>query len=160
MVKCISLIFAPLFVLMCVTAGAEVGYRQTPWGSKTWTGPGRPAHWSPAPVQPEAKPVRPARPIDPGWGVRPPNRPGGAGGYWNGVNTRWCSPGYRCSTIVYSPVPRTEAIIIEPGKTAEPTTPAVRILSKQQCAGQTITRTDSQTGEMIIEYVSSSRDCP
>ena len=116
---------------------AEVGYKNTPWGSKTWTGPGTPPHWSP-------QPKRPHRPVDPEWGGKPPHH----------------KPIMRSRGYFYYERPRTETVIIEqqiPVQVAQP--PAQRVLSPLRCGGETLTRKDPVTGELIIEYVTGSQNC-
>ena len=122
-----------------VTAFSETGYKRTPWGSKSWNGPGAPPHWT-------SRPPFYNRPVDPGWGVRPPfHRP-----------DRW-GRGY----YYQNPAPQT--IIIEEEKQVPvyvPYVPAQKQASPLRCGGRTVTRKDPVTGELIIEYVSSSRTCP
>ena len=166
MTKYIYIILAALFFMMSAATTPKAGYRKDPWGSNTWTGPGRPPHWSPAPAQPAARPpkpvqpIAPGKPLDPEYGVRPPHKPGGSGGYWKDRYKRWHYHRYRRPGIVYFRAPEVETIIIEREKRVPVFIPVQQRSSRIQCGGRTITRTDPQTGQSIIEYVSGSRDCP
>ena len=132
----ITTILVVFNLLWLTAAAADVGYKRTPWGSKSWTGPGRPPHWSP-------RPSRPHRPVDPGWGVRPPiHRP------------------YRRSRVYYYYEPPAQESVVIEQPTLEPvSTPVPRRLSPLRCGGETVSRRDPHTGELIIEYVTSSRSC-
>lgn len=161
-------------ITLCATLyggeNLEAGYSLDPWGSKTWTGPGRPPHWSPekkktspSPGKP-VQPIVPERPVDPGYGVHPgkPGKPFRPGGYWKDRYNRWYyhkrwRPGY-----IYYREPRVETIIIEKEKpvrvpvyVSPPATP-----SKLQCGGTTVTKRDPVTGDITIEYVTQAKDCP
>lgn len=161
---------AALFFLATPFFEAKAGYKQTPWGSKTWEGPGRPPHWSPkqspSPAKPPypERPIAPAYPVDPGWGIKKESycrNSSKAGGYWRDRYNKWqyhqCwQPGYR-----YFKSPEPETIVIEREKTEPVYVPVVpKEPSRLQCGGRTITRSDPQTGELIIEYITSSRNCP
>jgi len=166
MIKNLVSILALFIFMLSAAIIVEAGYRKDPWGSNTWTGPGRPPHWSPPPLQPQTRvpkpvqPIVPETPVYPGGGVRPELKPGGSGGYWKDKYKRWYYHRSRRPGIVYYRSPRTETIIIEREKVVPIYVPVRQRPSKLQCGGRTITRTDPQSGEMIIEYVSSSRDCP
>jgi hypothetical protein len=168
MIKNLVPLLAVFFFMMSAAITAEAGYRKDAWGSNTWIGPGRPPHWSPPPLQPRTRvpkpvqPIVPEKPVYPGGGVHPPLKPGGSGGYWKDKNKRWYYHRSRRPGIIYYRSPRTETIIIEREKVVPVYVPVIQRQrpSKQQCGGRTVTRTDPQSGEMIIEYVSSSRDCP
>ncbi|MBT8360457.1 MAG: hypothetical protein KJO32_05840, partial [Deltaproteobacteria bacterium] len=112
---------AALFFLITPFLEAKAGYKQTPWGSKTWEGPGRPPHWSPKqspspakPPHPE-QPIAPSYPIEPGWRIKKESywcNSGRAGGYWRDTSNKWqyhrCwQPGYR-----YFNSPVRESIVI------------------------------------------------
>ncbi|MEE4165126.1 MAG: hypothetical protein V2I35_03940 [Desulfocapsaceae bacterium] len=130
-------------VLLALSLGAqafsETGYKRSPWGSKKWDGAGTPPHFS---SQPSTEPP----PVDPGWGLRPPqHRP-----------DRW-------GRVYYYEKAPAETIIIETEKESEvyvPAVPAIRQESPVRCGGRTATRKDPVSGELIIEYVTSSRECP
>ena len=119
---------------------SETGYKRSPWGSKTWTGPGTPPHWS-------SRSSSSNRPIDPEWGVRPPGHKPSR---------------HRHSRAYYyeKPVYQTEVIVIEQKPTLPPFVPAEKQLSPLRCGGDTVTKKDPVTGELIIEYITSSRQCP
>jgi hypothetical protein len=51
-------------------------------------------------------------------------------------------------------------VIIEEQRAAPAAVPVRRSRSPLQCGGLTDTRLDPETGELVIEYVTSSRDCP
>lgn len=165
MIKNLIFILAALFFLISMATAPEAGYRREAWGSNTWTGPGRPPHWSAAPMHPQIRPSKPVQPGTPGKlvkpkrGVRPLHKTGGTGGYWKDRYNRWYYHKYRRSGIVYFRAPR-ETIVIEREKRVPVYIPVQQRPSRLQCGGRTITRTDPQTGEILIEYVSSSRDCP
>ena len=140
-------LFAFVFVALDVQGA---GYKRTPWGSKTYTGPGRPPHWSAKPDYPDGNPPHPEHPIeppypehpiDPEWGQRPP--------YWR----PWGN------TIYYQRRPSTQTIIIERERKKPTLTPSTRVNSPLRCGGETLTRRDPGTGELIIEYVTGSRTC-
>lgn len=156
-----KIIVATLFILLPATALAELGYHRVPWGSNSWVGPGRPPHWSPAPAAKArppkpTHPIAPGKPVDPEWGVRPP---GYTGGYWRVRRGGSYFGSYRSPSLIYYRPP-VETVIVEEVRIVPKTTPVRRSKSPLQCAGQTDTRVDPQTGEIIIEYVTSSRDCP
>ena len=140
MKRLIGVIAALAMVMIVSHAFSETGYKRSPWGSKSWDGPGKPPHWS-------SRPPAGNRPVDPGWGVRPPShRPDGWG---------------RVYYYKEPEVPQT--IIIErekPPPAYVPDMPVQRQTSPLRCGGRTVTRKDPTTGELIIEYVSSSRACP
>jgi hypothetical protein len=52
-----------------------------------------------------------------------------------------------------------EEVIIEREKRIPVYIQIQRKPAKLQCAGETITNNDPKTGELIIEYVTSARDC-
>lgn len=126
-------------LMVAVDAFSEAGYKRTPWGSKSWNGPGNPPHWS-------SRPPSSHRPIDPEWGMRPPShRP-----------DRW-------GRAYYYQKPAPQTIIIEQEKQTPvyiPYAPVQRRTSPLRCGGETVTRKDPVTGEVVIEYISSSRACP
>lgn len=166
MKKGIWFIIAVCFLLINA-AGSEAGYKRTPWGSKSWEGPGRPPHWSPERILPSPRPPRPElpiepeEPIDPEWGVVPPgNRPGKPGGYWKDKYNRWHYHNYWRSGYIYYRQPAPETIIIEREQKVPVYVPVQPKPSRLQCGGRTVARSDPQTGEIIIEYVTSSQDCP
>ena len=104
------------------------------------------------------QPIAPEKPIDPEWGVEPPDQ---NGGYWRDkIRNRWSYHRYRRPGIVYYREPRVETIIIEKEKATPVIVPARRRPSPLQCGGETTTRRDPQSGEIIIEYVTSAQDCP
>jgi len=126
-------------LMVAVHAFSEAGYKRTPWGSKSWNGPGTPPHWS-------SRPPSGHRPVDPGWGIRPPShRP-----------DRW-------GRAYYYQKQTPQTIIIEQEKQTPvyvPYVPVQRQASPLRCGGRTVTRKDPVTGEVVIEYISSSRACP
>lgn len=128
-------LFTAMIFFFCLEYGlSETGYRKTPWGSKQWRGPGPPPHWS-------NQEPRPGRPVDPGWGVRPPvHRPG------------------RLEKIYIFRRPETETIVIQQPRPTRQVPPAYHPVQKPvsplRCSGRTITRKDPRTGEMIIDDIS------
>lgn len=127
------------FLSIGFNAFSETGYKRSAWGSKKWHGPGVPPHFSSQ--QPGGN-----VPADPEWGIRPPgHRPGPWG------------------RVYYYEKPSAETIIIEKERQEpayKPAAPPRKQLSPVRCGGRTLSRTDPVTGELIIEYISSSRECP
>ena len=166
MKKNIFFILVLPLLLMFITSSLNAGYSRDPWGSRTWTGPGRPPHWSPAPTSPKNKskrrvhPNTPGKSIDSDFGVRPLGGSYGRGGYWRDKHNRWYFHKRRRSGYIYYRVPKVETVIIERVERIPAYAPARQKPSRVQCGGKTITRTDSKTGEMIIEYVTGAQDCP
>jgi hypothetical protein len=155
-----------LFSLMIFAASTlHAGYRLDPWGSKTWTGPERPPHWSPEPAPQRTKPTKHVKsrdfrePVGLDRGVRIPQRPGGKGVFWKDKNNRWHNHPFRRFDSIYYQVPRFEEVIIEREKRIPVYIQIQRKPAKLQCAGETITSNDPKTGELIIEYVTGARDC-
>ncbi len=153
---------ALIFLIMFTTSSLHAGYQRDPWGSRTWTGPGRPPHWSPKEKTPQAKPYK--------HGVRgksvAPHRKNhrshgyiSKGGYWKDKHNHWHYHKYRRSGYVYDQQPKIETIIIESEKQVPVYIRSRNIPNKLQCGGRTITRNDPKTGERVIEYVSGARDC-
>jgi len=136
-----------LFCLILFTASIlQAGYRTVPWGSKTWTGPGRPPHWSPNPVKP-AKTFGASKVVRPHWRSRQNSRSYGQGGFWKDRHNRW----------YYDP--KIDKVIIEKQRRIPVYIPVQKKPARLQCGGRTITRRDPTTGVISIEYVSSARDC-
>jgi hypothetical protein len=153
-----------LFSLITFAASTlHAGYRLDPWGSKTWTGPERPPHWSEPAPQP-AKPTEHVKsgdfrkPVDVDRGVRTPHR-SGKNVFWKDKNNRWHNHHFRRSAPIYYPAPRFEEVIIEREKRIPVYIQVQPKPSKLQCAGDTMTSSDPKTGELIIEYVTGARDC-
>ncbi len=131
-------------------------------GSRTWTGPGNPPHWSPDAARPQNKSVKPPQPVTPGKPdirIRPPQGSGSKGGYWRDKLNRWNYHRNRRSGYMYYTQPRVETIIIEREKKLPAYTPIRQKPSRVQCGGKTITRTNSKTGEITIEYVTGAQNC-
>lgn len=151
-----------LFLLMLFSASMlQAGYRSDPWGSKTWTGPGRPPHWSPK-SSISAKSAKAYGSKKNGVfdrGVRHGREFHRKSGYWKSRHNRWNHRNRRGGYIYYR-APDTEKLIIERKKRPVPVyTPVQQRPARLQCGGSTITRRDSRTGDMFIEYVSRARDC-
>jgi len=163
MKKCFLFLIILLFPLVFSATDLNAGYSRDPWGSRTWTGPGRPPHWSPQTTRPQKpRPPVPPRPVDPDYGVRPPhNGSGNHGGYWRDRHNRWHYHRHRRRGYVYYREPaRVETVIIEREKRVPVYIPVPYRPAKQQCGGETITRKDPVTGVLTIEYVTGARDCP
>lgn len=153
------------FLTMFAASTLNAGYRIEPWGSKTWTGPGRPPHWSAAPAPQPAKSKKHFRsgsfgkPVGTDRRIRRTHRPGGQDVIWKDKHNRWHNHRSRVSGSISYQEPRVEEVIIE----REIQVPVyIQIQpkpAKLQCGGKTITRKDPETGELIIEYVTSARDC-
>jgi len=140
MMRLVVLITVVGMLIGAAHAFSETGYKRSPWGSKSWDGPGKPPHWS-------SRPPAGNRPADPGWGIRPPSHKPGK---WGRV--------YYYEKSVSPPT-----IIIEQERQPSVSLPEVQVqrqISPVRCGGRTVTRKDPATGELIIEYVSSSRTCP
>lgn len=150
---------------MFAASTLNAGYRIEPWGSKTWTGPGRPPHWSAAPDPQPAKSTKRFRsgsfgkPVDTDRRVRRAYRPGGQGIFWKDKHNRWHNHHSRVPGSIYYQEPRIKEVIIEREKHIPVYIQIQRKPAKLQCGGKTITRKDPETGEMIIEYVTGARDC-
>lgn len=155
-----------LFSLMIFAASIlNAGYRLDPWGSKTWAGPGRPPHWSPEPAPQRIKPTGHVKsrdfkkPVESDQRVRI-----GKGVFLKDKHDLWHNHHFSRFDSIYYRVPRVkevrvEEVIIEREKHVPVYIPVQRKPAKLQCGGNTITRNDPKTGEMIIEYVSSAREC-
>jgi hypothetical protein len=171
MKKCFLFLIVFLFPPIFSATDLHAGYSRDTWGSRTWTGPGRPPHWSPETTRPRRPhpPVPPGKPVGPGHGVRPPyhgvrpphNGSGNHGGYWQDRHNRWHYHRHRRRGYVYYREPaRVETVIIEREKRVPVYIPVPHRPAKQQCGGDTVTRKDPVTGDLTIEYVTGARDCP
>jgi hypothetical protein len=157
-----------LFFLILIFTFSTVyggGYTRDPWGSRTWKGSGRPPHWSPerpksghAPPR-MVQPIAPERPIDPGYGVRPPLA-GSGGGYWRDRHKRWRYHKKRRGGYMYYRQPRVETRIVEKQRIVPVYVPVQSPKpSRLMCAGDSVTRRDPKTGGLIIEFTSGARAC-
>jgi hypothetical protein len=152
------------FLTMFAASALHAGYRSEPWGSKTWTGSGRPPHWSSAPAPHRTKPMNHVtsrdfrKPIDSDRKVHRKHRPGGKDVFWKDKYNRWHNYS-RASGSIYYQEPKAEEVIIQREIRDPIYIPVQRKPAKPQCGGRTITRNDPKTGEMIIEYVTGARDC-
>ena len=148
-----------LLCLILFTASIlQAGYRTVPWGSKTWTGPGRPPHWSPMPVKP-AKTFGASKVVRPHWRSRQNSRSYGQNGFWKDRHNRWYYDKHRRSGYIYYKSPKIDKVIIEREKRIPVYIPVRKNPARLQCGGRTITQRDPTTGVISIEYVSSARDC-
>jgi hypothetical protein len=151
-----------LFLLMLFSASVlQAGYRSDPWGSKTWTGAGRPPHWSPK-SSISGKSAKAYGSKKYGLfdrGVRHQRGPHRKGGYWKDRHNRWHHHRNRRGGYIYYRAPSTEKLIVERKRPVPVYIPVRQRPARLQCGGSTITRRDSKTGDMYIEYVSSARDC-
>ena len=144
---------------MLFTASAlHAGYKLDPWGSKTWTGPGRPPHWSPEQTKPNDS-VAHKRPAQPNWRARQARKYDSKGGFWKDTHNRWYYHRYRQSGTVYYQKPRAEKVVIEREKRVPVYIRVQQKPTRLQCAGITNSRHDPRTGGLIIEYVTGARDC-
>ena len=151
--------------LLFAVSSVHAGYRNDPWGSRSWEGPGRPPHWSPETTPKKANPPKPT-PHIPSEHRKDPNRSVGAtgkiknnGGYWKDKYNRWNYHKVRRSGFIYYRKPKVETVIVEQQKRIIVSTPVFQQPSRQQCGGNTITRTDTETGTLIIEYVTGAQEC-
>ncbi len=151
----LTLILSSLMIFTATILHA--GYTLDPWGSRTWTGQGRPPHWSPEPAPQTTVKRDFKKPVKSDQRVRVPHRLGGKGLFWKDRNNVRHNHYFIGSQ--YYQVPRVERVIIEREKRIPVYIPVHREPAKLQCGGDTITRNDPVTGELIIEYVSSARDC-
>lgn len=158
----------PLLLLLCFfTTSLNAGYRKDPWGSSTWTGPGRPPHWSPESTPRTTKPSHPPHRIAPSKqknsysGNRTYRKYRGEGGYWKDKHNRWYYHRHKRSGYIYYREPRVETVIIERPKHI----PVYRVIQQKQkpaqlqCGGKTTTQRDPETGVLTIKYVSGPQDC-
>ncbi len=149
------------FLTMFAASTLNAGYKIDPWGSKTWTGPGRPPHWSAPPAPQPAKSTKQFRsgsfgkPVGRDRRIRNVHRPGGEGVFWKDKHNHRS----RVSGTIYYQEPRMKEVIIEREKHIPVYIQVQRKPAKLQCGGKTITRKDPETGDMIIEYVTGARDC-
>jgi len=165
MEKIISIIMVALFSLLFTASSSHAGYRNDPWGSRTWEGPGRPPHWSPETRPKNTKPPKPTPysspehrgTSEPGIGATDNHRE--KGGYWKDKHNRWNYHRSRRSGYIYYREPKVETVIIEQQKPAIVYKPAVLQPSRQQCGGKTISRRNPETGTLIIEYVTAAQEC-
>ena len=146
-----------LFVLsMFAAPSLYAGYRIEPWGSKTWTGPGRPPHWSAAPDPQPVTPTMQGKSND----HRKKYRPDGRDAFHKDLYNRHRSHHRsRVSGSISYEEPRVKEVIIERETQVPVYIETQRKPARLLCGGQTITRQDTETGELIIEYVTGARDC-
>ncbi|MGB3209509.1 MAG: hypothetical protein WBB19_02275 [Desulforhopalus sp.] len=153
---------ALLFLTMFAASSLHAGYKRDPWGSKTWTGPGRPPHWSPEPPPHQTEPKNHVDSIDSresNYRDREPHRYGDKGFFRKDNLNRWYNYNSSRHGTIYIREPEVEQVIIEREKRVPVYVPVKRQPSKLQCGGSTITSSDPETGEMVIEYVTGARDC-
>lgn len=165
MKKIILIAMVSLFAVLFAVSSLHAGYRNDPWGSRTWEGPGRPPHWSPRNTPKKNNPPKPAPYIsqkhrgDSKRGMGQAHHHRGKGGYWKDKNHRWHFHRYRKSGYVYYREPKVETVIIKQQKRAIAYKPFVLQQSRQQCGGKTISRRDPETGTLTIDYVTGAREC-
>lgn len=148
-----------LFFLILFTASIlQAGYRSAPWGSKTWTGPGRPPHWTPRPVKPGIS-LGASRVGKSHYRSRHHSRSYGQGGFRKDRHNRWYYDKNRRSGYIYYQSPEIDKVITEKERHIPVYIPFQKKPTRLQCAGRTITRKDPTTGVISIEYVSRARDC-
>ncbi len=151
------------FLAMFAASTLNAGYRIEPWGSKTWTGPGRPPHWSAAPQPKKAKKQFQSggfhKSFDGDRKDRKTQRPGGRSIFWKDKHNRWHNHHSKATGSIYYREPRIKEVIIEREKYIPVYIQRQRKPARLQCGGRTITRIDAVTKEMVIEYVTGARDC-
>lgn len=145
--KITTLLFILLFSATWVFA--EAGYKRTPWGSKKWTGPGRPPHWS-----------QPAEPSH--FDKRSPGHHRSKKSYKNGYkyHSHDKRKKYRrhSSTVVVKEVVKPVEIRKE---TVEKTryVPVTFRRNTSKCGGDTVYTRNKKTGEITIHYISPPKNC-
>lgn len=145
----------PLLLILFTASDLHAGYRLEPWGSKTWTGAGRPHHWSPK----ADNSVTHRQSVRPDQRFQKSYRYDGKGRNWKNKHNRWHKNRYRrFGNIHYQNYP-VRRVIIEREKRIPVIIHVPQNPTKLRCAGNTITRNDPKTGAMIIEYVTSAGDC-
>lgn len=162
MKKIIWLAPALLFLTMFAASALHAGYRTDPWGSKTWTGPGRPPHWSaeitPSQVKPD-HPIAPRKSVGPDQRFWQPHQSHRSGGFWKDRHNRWHYHKHRRSGYIYNKEPQVKKVIVEREKRVPVYSQVEQKPARLQCGGSTVTRNDPKTGDLIIEYVTGARDC-
>lgn len=149
---------ALLVPILFAASALHAGYKLDPWGSKTWTGPDRPPHWSPKPTKTYNSVTR--RQLGhPDHRIRQPSGYNGKSGYWQDKHNRWQNHRYRRPVYIYYRNYPVRKLIIEREKRIPVIISVPQNSTRLRCAGNTITRKDLNTGEMVIEYITSARDC-
>lgn len=138
-----KIILAVILLMITVPAYSQMGYSRDPWGSNTWTGPGRPPHWGPT----QRKHSRPPhyRPPGPGHPTRPGHRPPVYVRPEPFPEKRYREYKTENSQSRNSTVYRRSGINRFPPNAVK-------------CSGTTRTSLNA-AGQPVIEYVSSARDC-
>jgi hypothetical protein len=149
---------AVLFLMLFTASTLQAGYSIDPWGSRTWTGPGRPPHWSPKSTRPD-KSVAPGKLFERERRYRQSRESDGRSGYRNNRHKRRYYHRYRQPAYIYYQKPRVEKVIIERERQIPVYIPVQKKPARLKCGGNTTTRYDEKTGGMIIEYVTGARDC-
>ena len=149
---------AILFLMLFTASALHAGYKLDPWGSKTWTGPGEPPHWSPRLTKSDNSVAYKKR-AHTNWRTRQTRGYNSKGGYWKDKHNRWYHHRYKRSGYIYYQKPSTEKVIIERKKRVPVNIRVKQKSTRPQCAGITRSRNDPKTGELIIEYVTGARDC-
>jgi|GEM_PF-6803575 len=148
-----------LFSLVPLTAGGlQANDRIGRWESMTPTGPSRSHHWSRDSKRRDTS----MHHVRSTLGERRNghrHRGGGAGNSWRKRHGKSIYYIYRQPNYNRYEEPPTEQVVIEREKRVPVYIPIQQAPSKLQCGGSTLTRKDPNTGELIIEYVSSARDC-
>ena len=145
--KTVSLLIC--FILVSSYAMAQTGYTRTPWGSKTWTGPGRPPHWPPPQPEKQVKKKQPDL-------VKGYNKHKKASHHANHHNkfakkkyilVREDKPEPYHREIQKKTIIRTRYI------------PVQRKTLVNYCGGDTLYLRNKTTGEITIRYVSAAQSC-
>lgn len=142
-------IVTALFFLFTSSATAAPGYKRDPIGGKSWQGGGRAPHLSPGlpPSKPDvvlpAPPSRPVKPVDPGYGIHPPqHKPYRR--YYGGTRYR-----------VYD----RQTVIVREKERRVPVYVPVRQKSRLRCAGEPVTGRDPETGVLTMVWTSGAKPC-
>lgn len=132
-----KLILAMVLLVFAVPVQSQTGYSRVPWGSSTWTGPGRPPHWGPPQRQHSRPKLRRPRPAHP---ISPP-------GYHHRKPVLYQDSVHQSGKKRLRHVP-----VYNHRKSVTP------IRTTGKCGGKTRT-TKNRDGQMVIEYVTGAKDC-
>ena len=143
-----TVILIVIFVLFSAHAYAQRGYTSTPWGSNTWTGPGKPPHWSQSQNR--------------GQNSSKPDKYEGSIKHHN--HTKYHKKHYRHTgkkVILVKEEEHVQYPSVRKHKTNIKTriVPIQRKTSMSFCGGDTVYLRDRNTGEIIINYVSAAQSC-
>ncbi len=145
--KTVSLLL--FFIIFSTYALAQTGYSSTPWGSKTWTGPGRPPHWTSPQPEKKAEKHRAEKKNE----YAKHKKPGKYHNHHHKHNKKRYILVTEKEPVYYPPKINQKTVIRTRYVPVQRKTPA------NLCSGDTVYLRDKNSGEITIRYVSAAQSC-